>query len=284
MPLNGSGTASKPSGTTAVSNTTIESSKFNSVIDDIYSIFNTARPIAYGGTGASTAVGGYDGLTTKGSDVASAATLNLNNATGAFVDITGTTTVTAVTLSEGKHRMARAVSAFQLTASASLVVNGSTSVNYTTTAGDLLFFEGYSSSVVRVWITPQYLAGTWTPGISFDAATGIAYSAQSGTYTKIGRLLYASGRITLSSKGSSTGTARITGFPFGVIGSIQIQSGLVGNYSNMSSITGCISFLANPSATSVTLYMHGASNSTPLNDTNFTNTSDLRFSIVFEVA
>lgn len=55
MPLSGGGTASKPSGTTAVSGATIESSKFNSVIDDIYSILNTARPIAYGGTGAATA-------------------------------------------------------------------------------------------------------------------------------------------------------------------------------------------------------------------------------------
>lgn len=55
MPLNGSGTASKPAGTTANANTTIESAKFNSIIDDIYSIFNLPRPILYGGTGATTA-------------------------------------------------------------------------------------------------------------------------------------------------------------------------------------------------------------------------------------
>lgn len=55
MPLNGSGTASKPANTTAIAGATIESAKFNSVIDDIYQIFNTARPIAYGGTGATTA-------------------------------------------------------------------------------------------------------------------------------------------------------------------------------------------------------------------------------------
>lgn len=54
MPLNGAGTASKPAGTTAVPQTTVESAKFNSVIDDIYAIFNTIRPIAYGGTGGNT--------------------------------------------------------------------------------------------------------------------------------------------------------------------------------------------------------------------------------------
>lgn len=54
MPLNGQGTASKPANTTATPLTTVESAKFNLVIDDIYQIFNTVRPIAYGGTGGNT--------------------------------------------------------------------------------------------------------------------------------------------------------------------------------------------------------------------------------------
>ena len=53
MPLNGSDVASKPAGTTAVAETTIESSKFNSVIDDIYAILNTVRSVAKGYTGKS---------------------------------------------------------------------------------------------------------------------------------------------------------------------------------------------------------------------------------------
>lgn len=52
MPLDGSGVASKPAGTTAIANETIESSPFNSVIDDIYAIFNLARPVGKGGTNA----------------------------------------------------------------------------------------------------------------------------------------------------------------------------------------------------------------------------------------
>lgn len=88
----------------------------------------------------------------KGADIASAATLNLTTATGMFPDITGTTTVTAVTLGTGKRRSARAVGAFQMTASASLIVNGSTTENYTTVAGDTLLFEGFASSIVRVWV------------------------------------------------------------------------------------------------------------------------------------
>lgn len=55
MPRDGSGVYSKPSGTTAVPNTTIESAKFNSVVDDLVTDANAARPITAGGTGATSA-------------------------------------------------------------------------------------------------------------------------------------------------------------------------------------------------------------------------------------
>lgn len=98
-----------------------------------------------------TVYGGADGILTKGSSVATASTIDLDAATGPNIDLTGTTTVSAVTLSEGRIRLARAVAAFTLTASSTLVVNGSSSVDYTTIADDLLVFEGYAAGVVRVW-------------------------------------------------------------------------------------------------------------------------------------
>lgn len=52
MPRNGSGVYSKPAGTTAVADTTIESAKYNSTIDDLVQDANAARPITAGGTGA----------------------------------------------------------------------------------------------------------------------------------------------------------------------------------------------------------------------------------------
>lgn len=57
MPRNGAGVFSKPAGTTAVSGTTIESSKYNQTIDDLVNDANLARPIVAGGTGATTASG-----------------------------------------------------------------------------------------------------------------------------------------------------------------------------------------------------------------------------------
>jgi hypothetical protein len=150
MPLNGAGLASKPSGTTAVSNTTIESSKFNSVIDDIYSIFNTARPVAYGGTGGTSVITGWDGLAAKGTDIATASSINLTTATGPSLTLTGTTTITGVTLAEGSIRIVRAAGAFQITASASLLCNGSAVTPMTVAAEDLLVFRGGAAGVVSV--------------------------------------------------------------------------------------------------------------------------------------
>lgn len=57
MPRNGSGIYSKPAGTTAVASTTIESAKYNSVIDDLVTDANTPRPVVAGGTGATSLAG-----------------------------------------------------------------------------------------------------------------------------------------------------------------------------------------------------------------------------------
>jgi hypothetical protein len=57
MPRNGSGVYSKPAGTTAVTNTAIESAKYNSTIDDLVTDANTARPIVAGGTGQTSLAG-----------------------------------------------------------------------------------------------------------------------------------------------------------------------------------------------------------------------------------
>lgn len=150
MPLDGSDVASKPSGTTAVALTAIESAKFNSVIDDIYAIQNTVRPLTHGHTGASTAIGAWNNISALGSNVTSASTTNLTTATGPFVQITGTTTITAITLATGTWRIVRATGALPMTASSSLVVNEQTSGTYTAVAGELFLIINIAGTVI-VW-------------------------------------------------------------------------------------------------------------------------------------
>ncbi len=44
--------------------------------------------------------------------------------------------------------------------------------------------------------------------------TGITYTTQLGNYTKIGRTVFIQAYVLLSSKGSATGSATVTGLPF----------------------------------------------------------------------
>lgn len=60
-----------------------------------------------------------------------------------------------------------------------------------------------------------YDEGTWTPGLIIGAtSTGIVYSFQVGTYTRIGRLVFYTLDLRLSSKGSNVGNLGVTGLPF----------------------------------------------------------------------
>jgi len=61
----------------------------------------------------------------------------------------------------------------------------------------------------------DYEEGAWTPVVTFGGGTtGQGYNQQVGRYVKIGRLVQIQCYIYFSSKGSSTGTAKITGLPF----------------------------------------------------------------------
>jgi hypothetical protein len=81
----------------------------------------------------------------KGSDIASAATTDIGAATGEFVDVTGTTTITALgTIAAGIVRTVRFTGALTLTHNAtSLILPGS--ANITTANGDCAMFRSLGS-------------------------------------------------------------------------------------------------------------------------------------------
>jgi hypothetical protein len=130
----------------------------------------------------------------------------------------------------------------------------------------------------------DYEEGTWTMGISFGgASTGVTYTNNTGTYTKIGRKVTVNGYLLLSSKGSSTGNATITGLPFTI--------GDGGAYSSAASLwTRSISFLnvfqaiGTTNTTSITLWEVTTGGSlTSLDDVNFANDSDFIISLTYFV-
>jgi hypothetical protein len=130
----------------------------------------------------------------------------------------------------------------------------------------------------------DYEEGTWTMGISFGGnAVGVTYSVNTGKYTKIGRQVTLNGILSLSSKGSSTGTSRITGLPF-VIGSTS------GNYSaptlRFNGVTFINQFQGYGAIGDVVMIMEQITNlgaTTSLTDTNFANNSDIIVSMTYFV-
>lgn len=82
----------------------------------------------------------------NGADIASAGTINLTTATGNFVRVTGTTTITAITLAQGYVRFVQFTGILTLTNGSSLQLPGA--ANITTAVGDWAVFIGYSGGIV----------------------------------------------------------------------------------------------------------------------------------------
>ena len=92
--------------------------------------------------------------------------------------------------------------------------NANNTATYISVDSDGLKFNGDTAAANAL---DDYEEGTWTMGVSFGGASvGVTYGANTGTYTKIGRQVTVNGGLVLTSKGSSTGGANITGLPFAI--------------------------------------------------------------------
>lgn len=104
-------------------------------------------PIANGGTGQDTAGEAFDALSPTPDSEASAATLDLDVSTSSALFVTGTTTITAITLAAGRKRWVTFSGALTLEHSAALVLP--TFDDIVTVAGDTALFLGEAGNVVR---------------------------------------------------------------------------------------------------------------------------------------
>tara|TARA_R100000008_G_C3573707_1_gene163854 strand:- start:552 stop:1520 length:969 start_codon:yes stop_codon:yes gene_type:complete len=141
--------------------------------------------------------------------------------------------------------------------------------------GDLLFGTAGKGVVLGVTSNTDgntlddYEEGTWTPSISFNSGTtGIAYTTQSGHYTKVGNLVTCIFEIQLSNKGSSSGYMRIHGLPFAVVRRGAFNLGYYDTFN--SSVTEPLIGLAT-SSTDIIPYQTGDSNSSDLTEAHFNN-------------
>jgi hypothetical protein len=114
----------------------------------------------------------------------------------------------------------------------------------------------------------DYEEGDFTPTLEFGGgSTGIVYVAQQGRYTKVGNRVYVDIRVKLSSKGTSTGSAVITGLPFQ-----SYNDGLYrcfGYYTENITYTKTVSGFNTPSTSNITLRVDDAT----VTDAAFSDTS-----------
>jgi len=172
----------------------------------------------------------------KGSDIASASSIDIGAATGQYVDITGTTTITALgTVAAGTARVLQFDDALTLTHNAtSLILPGG--ANITTAAGDVAAFVSEGSGNWRCTnyqpasiSLSTYEEGTYTPTVAGETTAGTAaYTTQSGNYVRIGSLVVCLGRIKLSSFSGPAGALQVGGLPF-----------TIKNSANMLGINAC---------------------------------------------
>jgi hypothetical protein len=127
--------------------------------------------------------------------------------------------------------------------------------------------------------------GTFTPAIDFGGgSTGITYTTQVGSYTRIGDRVLFNLHVLLSNKGSSAGNMRIINLPFTSLATAgYYQAVSVGFYNNLASVAGGIAgYIAN-NTTYITLVQTTTGAPTILTDANCNNTSNFIISGQYQV-
>lgn len=157
----------------------------------------------------------------------------------------------------------------------------------TPVSGDkVLVIDSAASNAIKTSTLAQVLNNTiidttWTPALTFGgAASGMTYLAQNGRYLKIGNLIYVTGYIVLTAKGSSTGTAKIS-LPNSA--AAETQGYLNVFWSGMGASYVHVGILTDFSASTATVYgaTTAATAPTALTEAAFGNSSQLRFSGVY---
>lgn len=159
---------------------------FDDILSAFTTIFNPSQAQTHDELAGISGLGNYHlseqqaKIHTQGANIATAATVNLDNATGDKVNLTGTTTVTAITLAEGYERTCVATGIFQLTYGASLL--NLTAGNITTAVGDIMVFRGEAAGVVRM-VSYERVDGTALSAAPADVYGGATIVSQGTSLT-----------------------------------------------------------------------------------------------------
>jgi hypothetical protein len=132
----------------------------------------------------------------------------------------------------------------------------------------------------------DYEEGTFTPVLAFGGvSTGIAYgSPTGGRFTKVGRTVTFTCAVTLTSKGSASGSATLTGLPWTALGDAIYTPASVGYAAAMAGITGAVLAMVPPGTSRLNLYQSNNGTAAVLSNANLTNTSTLYIAGAYDIA
>jgi hypothetical protein len=149
------------------------------------------------------------------------------------------------------------------------------------TSGAGITFPATQSASSNANTLDDYEEGTWTPNLAFGgSSTGITYTEQLGLYVKIGQFCWLQVTVSLTSKGSATGLFSITNIPF-TSSSVNGHrgGGSFGYFADMAGVNGIPVVYGTQGG--ITLDAYDAADNIALavnlDNTNFTNTSAIRF-------
>lgn len=160
-----------------------------------------------------------------------------------------------------------------------LIHNITTGATEYTTVANLLTFPAVRVPNANVNALDDYKEGTWVPVLRFGGASvGITYTAQVGRYTKIGNIVFITGHILLSNKGTSTGDVMISGLPYTIPNNTANYAPLSLWLNSVTFANQVQSLLLISSTTLLIGEITEAGVRTILDNTNFANDSDIVFS------
>ncbi len=156
------------------------------------------------------------------------------------------------------------------------------SVVGTPTVGDIAVFADNAGSIESGGLLSS---GTWTPSLRFGGASVGMTASASGTYNRIGSMVFCRFTITLTAKGTSVGVATLSGLPVASNADATNAGagGMVVAYNNMAALSGVPLLQVGVSSSAVSLLLAGATGAGPISDTNFLDSATLSGSFSYFV-
>jgi hypothetical protein len=207
-----------------------------------------------------------------------------SNATTGILQIAGPATAATriMTVPDANFTAARTDAAQSFTGDQTL---GTGNLIQGTAAKGINFTANTNAPGMTSELLNWYEEGTWTATLS-DGTNNATMSASTCRYVRIGRHITVSGYVAISSRGSISGSLRLTGLPFTCANANAAYAGGAVTYASGLNITAgqAVTVLPEINTTYMALYVWASTAGTsPMQNTQWTDSGAIMFSATYSV-